>query len=454
MLLFVLRRLQYLLPSLLVLTGLAFGMLECSPGDPVHSLLPNDFLQVNERPGAYDSLYYQVARQMKRDLPVFYCTFSNAALPDTLHRIVRRDQKAVQLALFKTYGHWPAVQAYYQAVRIAAYQSADAGDSSSTLAKELLLKSEPRSINNYLQALGNTHPIRLAWQQLQTQASERWKTLIPRWQWHGRNNRYHQWLMGILQGDFGSSYLDRRSVSSKIFPALKWTMLLNGIALLLAYLIAIPIGLYAAYYAGSRFDRATTWLLFMLFSLPGFWVATLLSNFLTTPVYGLDLFPTMGLGDWDAASSGWTNLSRRVWHLFLPLLCLTYPALAFLSRQMRSATQQELSQAYVLTAQLKGLTVHQLLWKHVLRNALFPIITLLGGLLPSLLAGSVLIELIFNLPGMGWLLLEAIIAKDWPVVMAILLLNGVLTILGLLLADVLYHVADPRLRHGLQKTIS
>ncbi len=450
MLLFVLRRLLYMLPSLFVLSGLAFGLLECSPGDPVSSLLPDDFLQVNEQAGAYDSLYYQAARQMHRDLPLFYGSLSNAALPDTLHRLVRRDQKAVQLALFKTYGHWPAVQTYYQAVRQAAYQR----DSSSTLAKELLLKHEPNLIENYLQPLSATHPIRLAWQALQTQENERWKTLLPRWQWHGTHNRYHRWLMAALQGDFGRSYLDRRSVSSKIFPALKWTMLLNLIALLFAYLIAIPIGLYAAYYAGSYFDRLTTWLLFILFSLPGFWVATLLSNFLTTPVYGLDLFPTMGLGDWDATAGWWTNLHQRLWHLFLPLLCLTYPALAFLSRQMRAATQQELSKAYIFTAQLKGLTVHQLLWGHVLRNALFPIITLLGGLLPSLLAGSVLIEMIFNLPGMGWLLLEAVVAKDWPVVMAVLLLNGLLTILGLLLADVLYRLADPRLRHSPQKVVS
>ncbi|NJO86638.1 MAG: ABC transporter permease [Lewinella sp.] len=137
--------------------------------------------------------------------------------------------------------------------------------------------------------------------------------------------------------------------------------------------------------------------------------------------------------------------------MVLPVFCLVAPALAFLSRQMRVAAVEELKQAYVLTARLKGLGVHQILWGHVLRNALFPVITLLAGLLPALLAGSVLIELIFNLPGMGGLLVEAVLASDWPVVLAVLLLNGLLTVLGLLVADLLYAVADPRLRAGLVK---
>lgn len=443
MLAFAFRRLLWLLPTLLALSLLAFGLQECSPADPVASLLPDELLRVNDDAAAYDTLYFTVARELGRDLPVFYFSISNRAWPDSLHRLVRQDQRAVQLQLLRQYGHWEAVQNYYQSLRQAAY---DPTDSSRTIAKELLLKSEAASIKHSLKNLALPHPIRQHWKHLEQQQNNNYQTLLPRLQWHGFNNRYHRWLKGVLRGDFGKSYLDKRHVSSKLWPALKWTALLNGLALLFSYFIAIPIGLYAAYYAGSRFDRFSSYVLFFLFSLPAFWVATLLSNFLTTPVYGLDIFPTIGLGEWVEGAPFGQNIGRRLWHLFLPLLCLTYPALAFLSRQMRSAARKELSQAYVLTAQLKGLNVHQLLWRHVFRNALFPIITLLGGLLPSLLAGGVLIENIFNLPGMGWLLLEAVLAKDWPVVTAILLLNGLLTVVGLLLADVLYQIADPRLR--------
>lgn len=442
MLTFALRRLLWLLPTLLVLSVLAFGLQECSPGDPVSSLLPDELLQVNEQPKAYDALYTTVAKQLGRDLPPFYFTLSNLAQPDTLYRLLRKDQRAVQMQLLASFGNWEAVQAYYQELRQSAYSQ----EGSNSLAQELLLKSTAESIEASLQKLDAPHPIRQKWQALQSSKNKRYKALLPRLRWHGLQNRYHRWLLGVLQGDFGKSYLDKRSVGSKLWPALKWTALLNGLALLFAYLIALPLGLYTAYYAGSRFDRFSNWLLFLLFSLPSFWTATLLSNFLTTPVYGLDIFPTMGLGEWSTSASLWQNIKSRAWHFFLPLLCLTYPALAFLSRQMRSAARQELGKAYVLTAQLKGLNVHQLLWRHIFRNALFPIITLLGGLFPALLAGSVLIENIFNLPGTGWLLLEAILAKDWPVVTAILLLNGLLTALGLLLADMLYKIADPRLK--------
>lgn len=447
MLAFAFRRLLWLAPTLLALSVLAFGLQECSPGDPVASLLPDALLQVNEQPAAYDVLYRTTARELGRDLPPFYFTLSNRAQPDTLYRLIRKDQRAVQLELLATFGHWEAVQAYYQCLRRSAYSQQD---SNSRIAQELLLKSKPASIERSLQTLPRQHPIQQQWDRLQSSQETAYLMLLPRLRWHGKQNRYHYWLMNALKGDFGKSYLDRRSVKSKIWPALRWTALLNGLALLFAYLLAIPIGLYAAYYAGSRFDRWATWFLFLLFSLPGFWAATLLSNFLTTPVYGLDIFPTMGLGSWSENASLWENIRQRSWHLFLPLVCLTYPALAFLSRQMRSAAREELGKAYVLTAHLKGISVHRLLWGHVLRNALFPIITLLGGLLPALLAGGVLIENIFNLPGMGWLLLEAVLAKDWPVVTAVLLLNGLLTVLGLLLADVLYRLADPRLKSALR----
>ncbi|MEM8585770.1 MAG: ABC transporter permease, partial [Bacteroidota bacterium] len=181
-------------------------------------------------------------------------------------------------------------------------------------------------------------------------------------------------------------------------------------------------------------------------SLPAFWIATLVSSFFTTPYYGMDWFPSMGVGRIPDGSNWLSILWIRVQHLFLPVLMLAYPSWAYLSRQMRASTIAELSKPYIRTAKLKGLSENKILRTQVLRNAIFPIITLLAGLLPTLLAGSVLIELIFNLPGMGRLLVNSTIDKDWPVVTAILIISGIATILGLLMADVLYRWADPRLR--------
>ncbi|MEL6143598.1 MAG: ABC transporter permease, partial [Bacteroidota bacterium] len=181
-------------------------------------------------------------------------------------------------------------------------------------------------------------------------------------------------------------------------------------------------------------------------SIPAFWLATLLNNFFTTPAFNMDWFPTMGVGEVSENASWWEVLKTRVYYLCLPILSLVLPSLAYLSRQMRTAVLAELDKAYVKTARLKGMSVHRLLWGHVFRNALFPIITLLAGLFPAMIAGSVLVERIFNLPGMGRMLIEAALAQDWPVMLTILLFNGLLTALGILLADISYALADPRLR--------
>ncbi|MEL6392726.1 MAG: ABC transporter permease, partial [Bacteroidota bacterium] len=170
------------------------------------------------------------------------------------------------------------------------------------------------------------------------------------------------------------------------------------------------------------------------------------------PAYGMDWFPSMGVGRIPDGTGWLAILWIRIKHLFLPVLMLAYPSWAYLSRQMRASTLTELGKPYIQTARLKGLGEDQILRKHVLRNALFPIITMLAGLFPTLLAGSVLIEMIFNLPGMGQLLVTSTLEQDWPVVTAILIISGLATILGLLMADILYRWADPRLRGtGTQK---
>ncbi len=235
-------------------------------------------------------------------------------------------------------------------------------------------------------------------------------------------------------------------MAGKIAVTLPRTLLLNGLALLLVYLLAVPLGMYMAQYAGSRFDRWATGLTYLGYGVPSFWVATLLANFFTTPAFGMDYFPSMGYGEIPEGTDWPTGVWIRLTYLFLPVCCLVYPSLAYVSRHLRAAALTELRQPYVLTARMKGLSGSRVLWKHVFRNAAFPLVTMLGGLLPALLAGSVLIEKIFNLPGMGQLLYNAASARDWPVVTAVVLLNGVLTITGLFLADLGYVLIDPRVK--------
>lgn len=454
MLRYALRRLVLLPLSLLLLSLLCFSLQAITPEDAVERLLPpGEFRQSKEDPFAFDRAYRRAAENLGLDRPAFYLSLYNAALPDTLHRIVRPAERAMLRTLTLATGNWSAVEQYYTALRDLAYVPPDAEAAAlRPAALRLLLQSDAAAIKDGIESLPvtpATRPVREQYQRLYADAS-RGQLLLPALRWNGTDNQYHRWLVNILRGDFGTSYLDRRPVSAKLGAPLRRTALLNGLAILVVFIVSIPVGLYAAGYRGSWFDRLSTLGLFLLFGLPSFWIATLLANYLTTPAFGMDFFPSMGFGEVAPGASWGEWLRVKASHLVLPVLCLAYPSWAYVSQHLRRSATAELDKAYVTTAKLKGLSLHQILWGHVLRNAAFPIITLLGGILPALLAGSVLIERIFNLPGMGQLLYSSAIGRDWPVVIALVLLNGVLTAVGLLLADLAYALTDPRVRLGMR----
>ncbi|MFQ5446093.1 MAG: ABC transporter permease, partial [Saprospiraceae bacterium] len=269
---------------------------------------------------------------------------------------------------------------------------------------------------------------------------------IPALRWHGLRNQYHHWFTGFLRGDFGISVYERMPAAGKVKPALFWTLTINVAAILLAFGVAIPVGVWSAVRRGRRFDRTMSLGLFMLYSLPAFWVGTMLLIFFTTREYGMNFFAGPGLGHVPADGAWWLKIWVAAPHLLLPVLCIAYPALAFIARQMRGSMVAALQQDFVRTARAKGLPERVVIWRHAFRNALFPVITMVASVFPAAIAGSVAIEYIFNIPGMGWLMLNAILQKDWPIVFTVLMLGAVLTIAGILVADVLYALADPRVR--------
>jgi peptide/nickel transport system permease protein len=233
-------------------------------------------------------------------------------------------------------------------------------------------------------------------------------------------------------------------VTSEIREPMFWTFLMMSLALLISYLVAIPLGVFSAKNKNLRFDKVTTVILFILYSLPTFWIATMAVVFLTTPEYGLNLFEGIGLGNLSSSAPFWDRFWETARHLILPVLCLSYNRLAFISRQMRSGMLGVLEQDYIRTARAKGLGERDVIWKHGFRNSLFPIITLLANILPTTLAGSVIIEVIFSIPGMGKIALDSIFNEDYPIVFAVLMIAAIATMIGVLIADILYAWADPR----------
>ncbi len=259
------------------------------------------------------------------------------------------------------------------------------------------------------------------------------------------HEQYLRWLNRVLRGDFGRSFRDGRLVTRKILERIPITLTINGLSLLLILAITIPLGVATAAKEGSRFDRGVTLFVFIGYALPTFWLALLALDF-----FGVRLgwLPVSGLHSLGADHLPFpARLLDLGKHLILPIGVAVFGELAGLSRYVRAQMLETLQQDYIRTARAKGLSERAVLYRHALRNALLPVITLLGLSIPGLLGGSVIFESIFAIPGMGRLFFDSVMARDYPVIMGMLVLGAGLTLLGNLLADLAYAMADPRIRY-------
>ncbi len=253
------------------------------------------------------------------------------------------------------------------------------------------------------------------------------------------------WLKRIVSLDFGNSFIDDEPVIKKIGARLPATLLLGILSILVIYLISIPIGVSSAIHANSRYDKITTILVFIGYAMPGFLFALLLIK-----IFAFDLgwFPISGMRPWYVEYySFFDALKDLAWRLVLPVTATSLVSLAGLSRYMRSSMLEVLRQDYIRTARAKGLKESRVVYKHALGNALLPIVTIASMILPSLIGGSFIIETIFAWPGMGRLGYEAIMNYDYPVVMGVGVIATFLTLLGLVLADIMYALVDPRIKY-------
>ena len=272
------------------------------------------------------------------------------------------------------------------------------------------------------------------------QALEQYGLDKPVWQ------QYLSWMGRMVMLDFGTSTKDGKPVLTKIVEALPYTLQLNIISIFLVYLLAIPIGIFSATHTGTYSDRTLTVFLFVLYSIPSFWLAMILIYFFATG-RPFEWFPVYGFSSDGAAEMGYFAWFKdRLWHLILPVICMTYAELAAISRYTRADLIEQINQDYVRTARAYGFRERTVVLMHAMRNSLITLITLFGTILPLLIAGTVIIEQIFSIPGMGRLLFESILSRDYPTWMGILTMSALLTLVGFVLSDILYALADPRIR--------
>lgn len=258
--------------------------------------------------------------------------------------------------------------------------------------------------------------------------------------------QYGNWFSRLLKLDFGYSFSpDGRPVLDKITERLPITILINVLSLLLILMVALPIGVASAARQYSLFDKVSTVFVFVGFAIPTFWLALLLMI-----LFGVRLswLPISGVHSLDFEQlSAWGAFWDSVRHLILPVFVSAFGGLAGMSRYTRGSMLEVIRQDYITTARAKGLSERVVIYKHALRNALLPVITILGLSIPALIGGSVIFETIFAIPGMGQLLFQSVMSRDYPVIMGVLVIGAALTLLGNLIADVSYSLADPRIRH-------
>lgn len=496
MLKYIAKRVLIFVPTIIAISLINFVISLNAPGDPVENILSGGNQgnqgQLSDKL-AGEQAYGKVRHELGLDLPVFYFSVSSLASCDTLYKIQKIAHRDNLYRLVHAYGNWEDVEAYYEKIKtfeLNLFQVEKDSTNAQALIRvrdlvnqlyanydknkvkkifsqlDEIFNSSPTMYNQSLTsiqekrkttaAFGNLSSFAHMKQSLnETQSAynamvekaTQWKKYIPALHFYGLHNQYHRWITRFVIGDFGISYQDKRPVASVMWDALRWTLMISMIAICITYLVAVPIGVRSAVTRGSWQDQLSTTFLFVLYSLPNFWIATMLVMFLGGGDF-LDVFPPYGLGELDPEDPFIDRFFDTAYHLILPLFCLTYPTFAFLSRQTRGGMLTVLNQDFIRTARAKGLPENKIIWKHSFRNALLPVITLFANVFPYAIAGSIVLEIIFSIPGMGKVAYEAIFARNYPVVFTVVMFSSILTLIGYLVADILYAFVDPRISYG------
>jgi peptide/nickel transport system permease protein len=264
-------------------------------------------------------------------------------------------------------------------------------------------------------------------------------------QFHLDEPLYRQYLLFYRDLFTGTSvsWKDGRPVLDKIFRRFLNSLPLFVVGTLITWTLSFPVGIRAAIRRGGAYDRTTTFLAYLLISIPGFFFAYVLIIVVVNALH----VPVIGMATFGLSGAGWvTRMMDRVWHLLLPSMLGATAGVAVLSRYVRNQMLEVESQDYVRTARAKGLSEDEVHYKHALRNALLPFVTMFGLVLPGLIGGSVIIESIFSWPGIGRMAYEAILARDYPVIITINFISAILVLVGTFVSDLLYMVVDPRIR--------
>ena len=459
-----LRRLLLALPTLLAVSLVAFAFQYHAPGDRVEEQFGADLLPSTD-PLIQASYYGRRAKRLGLDKPAFFWTLNARTFPDTLHRVFPPQRRRWLEKLASQTGNWQTACHYeaavFETVRVLEKQP-------DSMAAKTMLRPFINSLHNgspetldstlaqSMRLAATLAPVQEALAEAQ-KALENWHNTprradlwLPVFRWKGFDNQYTHWLAGMLGfGDAGLSKQSKRPLWDELRPALYVSITLNGIAMVLSFLLALPLGVWMARRRGHLSEQLARRTLLFTHALPLFWIGAMLMLLFATPGIGLYLIKGIAIRPWpDGGLSFVQWFGVHASKFILPVAAIVSNNLAMLSLQMRGGMLDVLAQDYLRTSKAMGLGENTVYWKHAFRNALFPVITLFGRMLPAVFGGAITIEYLFQIPGMGIKTQQAFYNQDYPMLMALIFIMACISIVGALVVDWLYARVDPRVKLG------
>ncbi|MDX1685726.1 MAG: ABC transporter permease [Saprospiraceae bacterium] len=451
---YILRRGLWLIPTIFILIWLTGLLQDALPGDPVEIHLQNADFSFDERPWERRARYNEKASELKLNMPSFYFTITpqNISRSKDLEDLRLNHSKDLWL---KSHDH-EEVDGLYDLIltQINALPDTMSSEERSKIYNGLILlaQSGPKRSFDW-DKLENSQLQDDIVKDLKSQHHDALESDVgvissfPSLHWHGSQNRFHNRMANLITGKWGKSKVDGRPVSEKVKSALTWTMALSVLALLLALALALILAWVASIYDHSLLEKTLSMLLFTIYAIPVFWLATVLIVFFTTEEYGswTNIFPNVGIFMTHSGSILKTMLIK--WQqLILPVLCLALGASAYFYRFILEGNREEKKRPYFLAALCRGLSMRSALTRHAFINTIFPLVGLMALIIPGLIGGSLIIEVLFNIPGMGRLMYGSILSRDWNIVIAVVFLTGVLTFFSMILIDIVLHWINPKFR--------
>ncbi len=440
---YIFKRLLSIVPALFALSLFVFLLKSAMPDNVVENRvnaarIQNSGISQND----FTRIVKEIRSNLKLDRPMFYFSVKSSVLPDSLIEMYPVEQGEFLKGLLLRYGTNQEVVAYYQTLQNTLYST---DQRRRKAARNLYGKLESEKIKLVLNQnnLKEEDQLMIAYRNLLAN-SKPYESLMPTVRWYGVENQFHYWFKSVVTFDFGRSIVDNGLVSKKIIRALWNTLLITLPALLILLIISIPLGAWVASGKGTVVIIVRT-LLFSLDAIPLFWLALLLIILFASGVF-LNVLPAYGMGAFQEGSD--FSLFEKMRYLILPITTLVFAAMGYLTIQVMKAINDEQGKLYVLAARARGLPEFRILWVHIFKNSLIPIITIFSQYLTAAFAGSLVVEVIFSIPGMGKLLYDSVLGRDFNVIIGVILLIGLIKMVSNMLADLGYKLVNPTITYS------